>query len=317
MKVGITGGAGFIGTNLSRRLRDQGHQVTVLDDLSTGLRSNLDGLDVKFIEGSITDRATVENFVDQVDKVVHLGARGSVPRSIKNPRATHAVNTLGTFEIFEAARAGKKSVIYSSSSSVYGANPTLPKKEDQWVLPITPYAASKLAAEGFASAYNSSFGMNVLTFRFFNVFGPWQRPDHDYAAVIPKWIWAAMNDREIEVHGDGEQTRDFTSVFTVLDVIETALMEDVWSLGPVNLAFGNRISLNQVLKEMSKTFPNMKVKNVGDRPGDVRNSQNEAGYLKELFPHVVPTPFEQALNETISWLGTQAHRIIDGPPVLE
>jgi UDP-glucose 4-epimerase len=317
MKVGITGGAGFIGTNLSRRLRDQGHQVTVLDDLSTGLRSNLDGLDVNFIEGSITDRATVENFVDQVDKVVHLGARGSVPRSIKNPRATHAVNTLGTFEILEAARVGKKSVIYSSSSSVYGANPTLPKKEDQWVLPITPYAASKLAAEGFASAYNSSFGMNVLTFRFFNVFGPWQRPDHDYAAVIPKWIWAAMNDREIEVHGDGEQTRDFTSVFTVLDVIETALMEDVRSLGPVNLAFGNRISLNQVLKEMSKTFPNMKVKNVGDRPGDVRNSQNEAGYLKELFPHVVPTPFEQALNETISWLGTQAHRIIDGPPVLD
>jgi len=317
MIIGVTGGAGFIGTNLSRRLRDQGHQVTVLDDLSTGLRSNLDGLDVNFIEGSIADRATVENFVDQVDKVVHLGARGSVPRSIKNPRATHAVNTLGTFEILEAARARKKSVIYSSSSSVYGANPALPKKEDQWVLPITPYAASKLAAEGFASAYNTSFGMNVLTFRFFNVFGPWQRPDHDYAAVIPKWIWAAMNDREIEVHGDGEQTRDFTSVFTVLDVIETALMEDVRSLGPVNLAFGNRISLNQVLKEMSKTFPNMKVKNVGDRPGDVRNSQNEAGYLKELFPHVVPTPFEQALNETISWLGTHAHRIIDGPPVLD
>lgn len=317
MKIGITGGAGFIGTNLARRLLQAGHQVAVLDDFSTGLKSNVQNVDVELFEGSIEDKKIVTDFVKSVERIVHLGARGSVPRSIRNPRATHSVNVGGTLELLEAARIEKKSMIFSSSSSVYGANPVLPKEESQWALPMTPYAASKLSGEAFCSAYSQSYDFNVLVFRFFNVFGPWQRPDHDYAAVLPKWIWAAMNDQPIIVHGDGEQTRDFTYVGTVLDVLEHAVMNDVRHVGPVNLAFGNRISLNDALVLLKRQFPNLKVEHVDTRPGDVRNSQNDATLLRSLFPDVKPVPFEIALNETIEWLKAESAQIVNGPAVLD
>ena len=152
MKVGITGGAGFIGTNLARRLLRNGHEISVLDDFSTGLESNVSSLDLQVFRGSLEETDLVRRFVDSVDKIVHLGARGSVPRSIKNPRATHSVNVGRTLEILEAARLEQKSVFFSSSSSVYGANPVLPKEETQWTLPMTPYAASKLSGEAFCSA---------------------------------------------------------------------------------------------------------------------------------------------------------------------
>jgi len=317
VKIGITGGAGFIGTNLSRRLLRAGQQVSVLDDFSTGLKSNISELGVNLFPGTLENSTLVAEFVDSVDKVVHLGARGSVPRSLKNPRATHSVNAGGTLEILEAARKLKKDVIFSSSSSVYGANPTLPKSESQWTLPITPYAASKLAAESYCSAYSHAYDFNVLVFRFFNVFGPWQRPDHDYAAVLPKWIWAAMNDQKLIVHGDGNQTRDFTYVGSVLDVIETALLENTTSVGPINLAFGNRISLNDVIKLLMKKFPNLEVEHTENRPGDVKNSQNDAILIREKFPKVVPVPFEKALNETIDWLLAESSKITNGPAVLD
>lgn len=315
MRIGVTGGAGFVGSNLVRRLLDSGHSVSVIDDFSTGLRSNLVGLDVSLFEGSFVDRQLTESFVDSVDRVVHLGARGSVPRSIKNPRATHEVNVTGTLEILEAARVNGKPVIFSSSSSVYGRNPALPKQEEQWTGPLTPYAASKLAGEALAQAYGATFGFNVLTLRFFNVFGPWQRPDHDYAAVLPKWIWAAMNDKAIECHGDGKQTRDFTFVETPLDVILSAIENDIAYPGPVNLAYGNRVSLNEVIELLYEYFPKLRINHVSDRPGDVKNSQNDPTLLKELFPNVVPVPFDIALKRTIEWLSTEAHHITNGPPV--
>ena len=317
MRIGITGGAGFIGTNLARRLLRNGHEISVLDDFSTGLESNVSSLDLQVFRGSLEEPDLVRRFVDAVDKIVHLGARGSVPRSIKNPRATHSVNVGGTLELLEAARIEKKSMIFSSSSSVYGANPVLPKEETQWTLPMTPYAASKLSGEAFCSAYSQSYDFNVLVFRFFNVFGPWQRPDHDYAAVLPKWIWAAMNDQPIIIHGDGEQTRDFTYVGTVLDVLEKAVINDVRHVGPVNLAFGNRISLMDALGLLKNHFPNLKVEHVDTRPGDVRNSQNDATLLRSLFPDVKPVPFEIALNETIEWLKAESAQIVNGPAVLD
>ena len=317
MRIGITGGAGFIGTNLARRLLRNGHEISVLDDFSTGLESNVSSLDLQVFRGSLEEPDLVRRFVDAVDKIVHLGARGSVPRSIKNPRATHSVNVGGTLELLEAARIEKKSMIFSSSSSVYGANPVLPKEETQWTLPMTPYAASKLSGEAFCSAYSQSYDFNVLVFRFFNVFGPWQRPDHDYAAVLPKWIWAAMNDQPIIIHGDGEQTRDFTYVGTVLDVLEKAVINDVRHVGPVNLAFGNRISLVDALGLLKNHFPNLKVEHVDTRPGDVRNSQNDATLLRSLFPDVKPVPFEIALNETIEWLKAESAQIVNGPAVLD
>ncbi len=195
MKVLVTGGAGFIGANLCRSLADAPHVtgVVALDDLSTGRKDNLAGLsDVELVEGSILDADVLDQLVDGVSSIVHLAARPSVPRSLADPLATHRVNATGTMEVLEAARRHDlKHVIVASSSSVYGANPTLPKREDMATLPVSPYAASKLAAESAALAYGRSFGLPVLAFRFFNVFGPLQAADHAYAAVVPTFVAAA------------------------------------------------------------------------------------------------------------------------------
>jgi UDP-glucose 4-epimerase len=183
MRILVTGGAGFIGANLCRTLTDAGeHDVVVIDDLSTGLRDNLDGLDVALIEGSILDAAALDDAVRGVDAVVHLGAVPSVPRSIADPVSSHLANATGTVAVLEAARhEGDTHVIVAGSSSVYGANPKLPKREDLATFPLSPYGASKLATEAYALSYQHSFGLPVLAFRFFNVFGPLQGAGHAYA----------------------------------------------------------------------------------------------------------------------------------------
>ena len=315
MKIGITGGAGFIGTNLARRLLGEGFEVSVLDDFSTGLLSNVEGTGINIEKGSICDTKTVERFVGLNECIVHLAARGSVPRSIKNPRATIAVNVQGTLEILEAARKEKKQVIFSSSSSVYGRNLEIPKRENQWVGPITPYAASKMGAESLTQAYAATYDFNVVTLRFFNIFGPWQRPDHDYAAVIPKWIWLAMNNQPIDLHGDGEQTRDFTYVDTATDVITTAIKENIKFPSPINLAYGNRVSLNSLIGLLKIRFPNLKINHLPARQGDVLNSQNNPELLNKIFPDIDPVKFERALENTIEWLEKNSKLITNGPPV--
>ena len=316
-KIAVTGGAGFIGSNLVERLLSDGHEVTVIDDLSTGLKSNLDLTKVTFRELSLTDREGLAKAVKGVDAIVHLGARGSVPRSLKNPIATHDVNATGTLNVLEAARTSGAQVIFSSSSSVYGRNGQLPKDESMWLSPLTPYAASKLAAEGYVQAYGAAYEVPVTLLRFFNVFGPKQRPDHEYAAVLPKWIWKAMNNEAIDVYGDGSQTRDFTYVRTVLDVIEDAINRGVRTEGAVNLAYGNRISLLTTIDLLKDHFPDLKVNFLGDRPGDVKNSQNDPVLLKELFPSVVPTEFEVALNETVNWLKEFGQSVANGPATVD
>ncbi|MBT7123815.1 MAG: NAD-dependent epimerase/dehydratase family protein, partial [Gemmatimonadales bacterium] len=214
MKVLITGGAGFIGANLVRALSDgPDNDIVVLDDLSFGFRSNLDGLDVAFVEGSILDEDLLATAMEGVSSVVHLAARSSVPRSIAHPMAAHEDNTTGTVRVLEAARAqGDVQVIVASSSSVYGANDTLPKHEGLAARPVSPYAASKLATEAYTLAWGHSYDMPVLALRFFNVFGPLQPPLHTYAAVIPAFLSAAMQGQPLPVHGDGTQCRDFTYV---------------------------------------------------------------------------------------------------------
>ena len=316
-KIAVTGGAGFIGSNLVERLLSKGHEITVVDDLSTGLKSNLDLTKVTFHEISLTDRDALAKAVSGVDAIVHLGARGSVPRSLKNPIATHDVNATGTLNVLEAARTNGAQVIFSSSSSVYGRNGQLPKDESMWLSPLTPYAASKLAAEGYVQAYGAAYEVPVTLLRFFNVFGPKQRPDHEYAAVLPKWIWKAMNNEAIDVYGDGSQTRDFTYVRTVLDVIEDALNRGVRTEGAVNLAYGNRISLLTTIDLLKGHFPNLKVNFLGDRPGDVKNSQNDPVLLKELFPSILPTEFEVALNETVNWLKEFGQSVANGPATVD
>ncbi len=311
MKVLITGGAGFIGSNLARYIGEQGgYSVRILDDLSTGTRTNLVGLDVEFIEGTILDYDTVKAAAAGVDSIVHLGAIPSVPRSIANPRASHEANTTGTLNVLEAAReVDVEHVVVASSSSVYGSNPKLPKSEFDWTRPMSPYAVSKQATEGYAIAYQYSYGLKTLAFRFFNVYGPLQPADHAYAAVIPKFLDAAMNGRPAVVHGDGEQSRDFTYVDTVCAVIFEAVKQQTFSPDPVNLAYGTNTTLLELLAEMETQLGHpIAREHTESRTGDVRASQADNSRVREMFPSVQPVPLEQGLAATIEWFKQEAER---------
>jgi UDP-glucose 4-epimerase len=300
MKVLVTGGAGFIGTNLTLNLLSSGYEVKVFDDLSTGLKANIPK-DAEFVNASILEANQIDKAIKDCEVVVHLGARGSVPRSIKDPIATHNVNATGTLNVLEAARNSQCHYIFSSSSSVYGSNMILPKNEDMVLRPITPYAASKMSGEGLSLGYAKSYGLAVSTFRFFNIFGPWQRPDHEYAAVLPKWISKCIKGDEIEIFGDGEQTRDFTYVGTVVSVIKNCISGKVLHPEPVNLAYGNNTSLNQVIHLLKNDFPDLKVKHLSPRDGDVLHSKNDPKLVKSLYPNVNVEKFETSLQETINW----------------
>lgn len=303
----MTGGAGFIGANLSRRLCEQGDDVVVVDDLSTGDVDNLRGLDVTFVEGTILDAATLDRALRDARAVVHLAARPSVPRSITDPVASHLANATGTVEVLEAARrAGNVHVIVASSSSVYGANPTLPKHEELATLPLSPYAASKLATESYALAYQHSFGLPTLAFRFFNVFGPLQAAGHAYAAVVPAFVSAALAGQPLVVHGDGKQSRDFTYVDTVTEVIADAIAREVTSATPVNLAFGTRTDLLTLIAELETIVgAPLTVEHTESRAGDVKHSQADSTRLQELFPDVVSTALPDALRATVAWFRAQ------------
>jgi UDP-glucose 4-epimerase len=306
MRVIVTGGAGFIGANLCRALTDDEgvDEVVALDDLSSGSRRNLDGLDgVELVEGSILDASLLDRIVPGTDAIVHLAARPSVPRSLEDPMASHDANATGTMQVLEASRRhGGPQVVVASSSSVYGANPTLPKREDMVAMPVSPYAASKLAAESYTLAYGSSFGLPVLAFRFFNVFGPLQAADHAYAAVVPTFLAAALRDEPLPVHGDGGQTRDFTFVGTVAGVLTDAVRRTVTDQRPVNLAFGTRVSLLELIgiieQQLGRPLPRA---HTDPRAGDVRDSQADQTSLRRLFPDVTPVSLDEGLRATIDW----------------
>jgi UDP-glucose 4-epimerase len=311
MNILVTGGAGFIGSNLVRYLlnEDQANRISVIDDLSTGRRENLDELQVQFVEASILDFDELRNVTKGMDSIVHLGAIPSVPRSIGNPRATHYANTTGTLNVLEAARQeGVDHVIVASSSSVYGSNPNLPKSEFHWTRPMSPYAVSKAATEDYAIAYQHSYGLKTLAFRFFNVFGPGQDADHDYAAVIPKFLDAAYMNRPVEIHGDGLQSRDFTYVDTVCAVITAAVKEKIHDLHPVNLAFGTNTTLLELLEKMEAELGSkIQRTHVPPRTGDVRASQADNSRVRELFPDIVPVSLTDGLAATSDWFKEKIH----------
>lgn len=304
MHVLVTGGAGFIGANLVARLLDDPRvdAVTVLDDLSTGDRANVPP-QVRFVEGSILDEWALARACDGVDRIVHLAARASVPRSIELPVASHEANATGTLRVLEAARrAGGIQVVVASSSSVYGADPTLPKREDARPDPISPYAVSKLATETYALAYQRCYDLPTLVFRFFNVFGPLQPAEHAYAAAIPTFLAAAVAGRPVPVHGDGGQTRDFTYVGSVVEVLLDSLVREVTAPQPVNLAFGTRQSLLDVLDAVATLLGRpLDIAWQPPRTGDVRHSQADTTRLTALFPDVRAVPFADGLGATLGW----------------
>lgn len=302
MLIAITGGAGFIGSNLSAAALAAGHEVVVLDDFSTGYRDNVVS-DVRLVEGTILDPSAVDQAFADADCVVHLAALGSVPRSIVDPLASHAVNATGTLSVLEGARrAGCGHVIAASSSSVYGLNPALPKSEREWVRPMSPYAVTKLATEQYTLAYQQSFGIQSLAFRFFNVYGPLQRAGHAYAAVIPIFVDALLRGESLPINGDGRHSRDFTYVGTVCRVLLDAAERRVSHPEPVNLAFGSNTTLLELIERIEAVSGlTADVVHQDPRPGDVRHSQADNTVLRSLFPDVQPVPLEQGLADTLAW----------------
>jgi UDP-glucose 4-epimerase len=305
MKVLVTGGAGFIGANLVRALTHTHGvgEVSVIDDLSFGNRSNLDGLDIDFIEGSILDDRALSKASAGISAIVHLAARSSVPRSIAEPLAAHEVNATGTVKVLEAARRqGGAHVVVASSSSVYGETRVLPKTESLPARPISPYAASKLATEAYSLAWAHSYGFPALALRLFNVFGPLQPPLHTYAAVIPSFLSAAFQDQSLPVHGDGSQSRDFTFVESVVSVVVDALLRKVSHEDPVNLAFGSRVTLMELVGVMEDVLDRqLPIDFQPARAGDVTVSQADPATLASLFPDSEPTPLEAGIRSTVDW----------------
>lgn len=305
MRVVVTGGAGFIGANLCRHLlkADGITDVVVVDDLSSGNEANLDGLAVTTHVGSILEDGVLDTALAGASSVVHLAARASVPRSIADPVASHEANATGTLRVLEAVRRhAVPHVVAASSSSVYGANPTLPKHEDLTLSPQSPYAASKLATETYTLAWANVWGFEALAFRFFNVFGPLQPAGHAYAAVVPAFVDAALAGRSVEVHGDGGQTRDFTYVDTVCTILTQAVTGEVGSDQPVNLAFGGRYDLLGVLSLLEEILGRpVERHHVETRAGDVRDSQADRSRLEALFPDVEPVSLEEGLRRTVDW----------------
>jgi UDP-glucose 4-epimerase len=304
MRVLVTGGAGFIGANACRALLAHPaiERVTALDNLSTGYPENLDGTGVDLVVGSILDRELLAELVAEADAVVHLAARPSVPRSLADPLASHEANATGTLYVLEACRGTGTYVAAASSSSVYGSVETLPKHEDLATRPMSPYAASKLAAEAYLLSYRSAFGVPSLALRFFNVFGPHQSVGHAYAAVIPAFVDAALRGDPLRVYGDGRQSRDFTYVGTVTQVLVDAVTRRVTSDTPVNLAYGNRISLLALIASLRELVDRpIEIEHGPAQPGDVRDSQADDTRLRALFPAVRPVPLEVGLAQTVQW----------------
>ncbi|MFA9431123.1 NAD-dependent epimerase/dehydratase family protein [Egicoccus sp. AB-alg2] len=308
MRITVTGGAGFIGANLVRRLVAASDvEVSVLDDLSSGRRAYLEELPrTRLVVGDVRDEAALDEVVAGADAVVHLAARVSVPESVADPVDTHEVNATGTLRVFEAARRhGDLHVVWPSSAAVYGSPTTMPVSEELPPAPASPYAASKLAGEGLARSHASSYGLPVLTFRFFNVFGPLQPADHAYAAVVPAFVDAALAGRPLTIYGDGEQTRDFISVHALTGVLETALRRRLVHIGPVNLAFGTRRSINELAGLLEEHFGPLPVEHREERPGDVRHSQADNRLLRALVPDLPQDDFPAALADTVRWFRAQ------------
>jgi nucleoside-diphosphate-sugar epimerase len=301
----VTGGAGFIGSHIAEELVKRGERVRVIDNLSTGTSENLQHLigEIEFIEGDLRDLEAVARVVEGVHFVMHQAAIPSVPRSIKDPKGSTENNLNATLHLLVAARdAGVKRVIYASSSSVYGDSPTLPKREDFSPAPLSPYAASKLAGEYYCHVFHQVYGLETVSLRYFNVFGPRQDPHSPYAAVIPKFITLALANKPLVVYGDGEQTRDFSFVANVVQANLLASEAKGVAGETINVGGGGQISLNQLVKELQEIFDaDLKVEYAEPRPGDVKHSLASIEKAKRLMGYESAVPFDEGLRRTVAW----------------
>jgi nucleoside-diphosphate-sugar epimerase len=306
MKALVTGGAGFIGSHIATRLIADGHEVRVLDNFSTGNRSNLAAFEGDFdlIEGDMQSYERAHNAVQGCEVVFHQAALPSVPRSIQDPLTSNAANVVGTLNILLASRdSGVRRVVFASSSSIYGADLTLPKQEERAPAPISPYAVAKLASEGYCRSFSEVYGLETVALRYFNVFGPRQDPLSQYAAVIPRFITALLEGIAPIVFGDGEQSRDFTYIDNVVDAnLRAAEVEGV-SGQTFNIACGERISLNRLLDEVrSIVGSEVEATYREPRQGDVKHSLADISRAREQLGYEPLVDFNEGLLRTVDAL---------------
>jgi nucleoside-diphosphate-sugar epimerase len=300
----VTGGAGFIGSHLSEALVRRGHSVRVADSLVTGKRANLDHISgIELLEGDLAVPRFAAQAVSGVDYVLHQAAIPSVPRSVEDPVTSHRANVDGTLNVLIAARdAGVKRVVFAASSSAYGDTPTLPKHEEMPVNPLSPYALQKVVGEQYLRMFTRLYGLETVAIRYFNVFGPRQDPSSPYSGVISVFATALLENRSPLIHGDGEQTRDFTYVANVVDGVLRACEADGASGEVINVATGGRISLNQLFHAMRDLLGATVEPQYGPtRAGDVRDSQADISKAQRILGYRPTVSFEDGLRETLDW----------------
>ena len=301
----VTGGAGFIGSSICRKLVSQGCFVRVVDNLLTGKRSNLAEIidKIEFIEADMGESEVAQSAVKDIDVVFHQGALPSVPVSVDDPAATHRHCVDATFTMLLAARdAGVKRFVYAASSSAYGDAPTSPKVETMPCNPLSPYAVAKLTGEYYCSVFYKVFGLETVALRYFNVFGPYQDPTSQYAAAIPAFVTAILKDEPPTIYGDGEQSRDFTYIDNVVRANLLAAGAKETHGETVNIACGQAVTINEIIAMINKLLgKKVKPTYTDPRPGDVKHSQADVSLAKETIGYEPIVFFEEGLERAIDW----------------
>lgn len=311
MRYLVTGGAGFIGSHVVEELARRGHEVAVLDDLSAGKEANLAAVAarISFQRGTITDLDTCKKAAQGADCVIHLAARTSVPRSVANPIESNQINIDGTLNVLISARDAKvKRYVFAASSAAYGESATQPKAETMMPAPISPYGVTKLAGEAYAQAFGKAYGLENVSLRYFNVFGPRQDPNSPYSGVLSRFCLALLKGEPPVVYGDGEQTRDFTYVANVVDATLRAAEAPGVSSLVCNIGTGGRFSLNRTLQLLNKIAgKSISARYERPRTGDIRDSQADISLAQKALGYVPSVDFEEGLRRTWEWYrATQA-----------
>ena len=302
----ITGGGGFIGSNMARFLLEKGKTVRILDNFETGKRENLTEIQerIELVEGDIRDDATIQKAVEDAEIVYHLAALGSVPRSIKEPLTTTDVNVSGTVNVLRACCTAKvKRVVFASSSSVYGQSPVLPQHEDLPLAPISPYGASKASCEVYMKAFYETYGLQTICLRYYNVFGPRQDPTSQYAAAIPLFVSALLRDQSPTIFDDGEQTRGFTYIENVMNANYLAATAPETHGEAINISTANAVSVNTVVNTIRELLgkTNIEPTYAPPRPGDIKHSLADVSKAKEIIGYEPAVSFDEGIRKAIDW----------------